>query len=320
MTSNFVFPAPNTFQVLRWHQSNQQLYVTLQSLSSEARCPLCQQPSSRIQSRYRRTLADLPWCGGSVQLTVQVRRFFCDQSNCQRRIFGERIDELASPYARRTQRLQQLVWQLAYALGGEAAVRMARYLAIALSASTLLRQLRRLSQSTPSPTATPATHIGIDDWAFRRGHKYGTMIIDLQQHCPIDLLPDREADTVASWLRSHPDVKLISRDRSGSYADAARRGAPQALQVADRWHLLKNLREALERLLHRYYGQIKTVAGEQAPRLPKDSSTAQTAPELTGSHVSRATAQAQRVHRHQQVHDLRQQGLPILTIGNLTQR
>ena len=315
MTSSIIFPAPKTFQVQSWKLDDKQLKVTLQSLSPEAHCPLCQQRSSRIQSRYQRTLADLPWCGWSVQLTVQVRRFFCDRHDCRRRIFVERIEALASAYARRTQRVQQLVWQLGYALGGEAAVRIAQHLAILLSASTLLRQLRRLSQTNQLPASVPATHIGIDDWAFRRGHQYGTIIVDLQQQCPIDLLSNREADTVVAWLKAHPEVKLISRDRSGSYADAARRGAPQAVQVADRWHLLKNLREVLERLLHRYSVQIKAVADQQAPRPSASPASIDVTPECAVQHVSRTTAQVQRAHRHQQVHDLRQQGWPLLTIA-----
>ncbi len=198
-------------------------------------CPDCAHFSSRIHSRYQRKLADLPWSGHTVRLVIQVYRFCCKQLSCPRKTFAEAIPVLAERYARRTVRLKEVLEQLGLALGGEAAARLTGVLGIRCSPGTLLRLLRRL----PDDPVEPPSVISLDDWAWRKGHRYGTLICDLERHRRLDVLPDRDAASVAAWLKRYPSIEVISRDRSETYATAARLGAPQALQVTDKWHLLE---------------------------------------------------------------------------------
>jgi len=198
-----------------------------------------------------------------VQLTV--RKFFCKIASCVRRIFAERLPELVAPYARRSARLSLVIRLVGLALGGQGGARLTNRLGMAVSPSTLLRHIRR---APISPTATPRV-LGVDDFAFRKGRTYGTILIDLEQRKAIELLPDRTAETLAQWLREHPGVEVISRDRSTEYRRGATLGAPQAMQVADRFHIVKNLREAMERVLDRNRSKL---GGIQLPRVSRASS------------------------------------------------
>ena len=242
----------------------------------KAACPLCNQPSEELHSEYQRKIADLPWAGMAVRLQVQVRKLYCRNRGCPRTVFCERLSPLAAAYARRTERLCSEQRQIGFDLGGEAGTRAAQRQGMPVSAATLLRLVRRtLLSEQPTPRI-----LGVDDWALRKGQVYGTILVDLEQHRPIDLLTDRSADTLAHWLEAHPGVEIISRDRANDYAEGASRGAPDAIQVADRFHLLQNVREMLQRLLARHQAALRaaTAASDHmqlAPLLPIDSAPAE---------------------------------------------
>jgi len=169
---------------------------------------------------------------------VQVRRFRCSNAACPRRIFGEPLgDGIAPKAATPTSRLEGIVHHLGIAPGGRPAARLARRLMLPASRNTLLRVMRRRAL----PLATkPVQVVGVDDFAWKRGQHYGRIVCDLERRRIIDLLADREAGTVQAWLAAHPEIAVVSRDRGGRYGQAATKGGPQAVQVADRWHLMEN--------------------------------------------------------------------------------
>jgi transposase len=257
-------------------------------------------------------------------LHLAVRRFFCSELRCPRRIFAERLPGFASPYARTTSLLRETHEAIGCALGGEPGSRLTIRLAIATSPDTLLRRVKQLKDESKPPPR----FVGIDDWAWRKGHRYGTIIVDLERGDVVDLLPDRDAETVKKWLENHPGIKLVSRDRSPTYAQAAAEGAPKALQVADRWHLLKNLREAIERLLERQSNVVAEAieaadtAANPPPSVPTSDHAVDVAPAvqspspqpLSGQSSESPSLQAQRarrkrrIERFEQVHEHHRQG------------
>jgi len=299
------------------------MILLLQTTGLDALCPTCGQPSRRVHSRYSRTLADLPCLGWSVCLRLACRKFFCDRPDCSRRIFTERLPSIVRCYARRTERLGQVLLQVGYALGGEAGARLAATLGIDASPDTLLRWLRQ----APPPFAGTPRVLGVDDWAFSRGQRYGTLLVDLERGGPVDLLPDRQAETLAAWLKAHPGVQIVTRDRSTEYARGIREGAPEAVQVTDRFHLLSNLREMLERTIdrNRYLLQgivLPTVSAERGdPAAEQDTLTRSRQPAKRSS-LEQETRQAryeQRLVLRQQVHALHEEGESILGIAQRLQ-
>jgi transposase len=250
MAQSSILPAH--LQLLGLTTDTRAITAHVSTTAGRACCPQCQHPSIRIHSRYMRHVADLPWQGVAVCLRLRTRRFFCDNPACHRVIFAERLPDVVAPYAHKTVRLAHVLELIGVLVGGEAGARLVAALGIGTSPDALLRLVRRVAV----PAGPPARIIGVDDFAFRRGMHYGTIILDLERHHVLDLLPDRTAATFADWLIRHPSVQVISRDRGTSYAEGGRVGAPQALQIADRFHLL----ERWDRVLLREQQTLLTVA------------------------------------------------------------
>ncbi len=232
-----------------------EVVIAAHALGRGAECPGCGCLSRRVHSRYERYLSDVPAHGRRVRVRLTVRRFRCQHWGCARKIFAEPLDaEITRPYARRTTRLQQLVRCLGLALGGRPGQGMARRLLFPVSKDTLLRSVRAGVDS--GEIVTPRV-IGIDDWAWKKGHRYGTIICDLEPHRVIDILPDREAGTVEAWLAERQGIEVVSRDRGGGYGSAVARALPGARQVADRWHLLENASRAFVDAVRKSLGDIR---------------------------------------------------------------
>ncbi len=262
---------PNTAEVslVCLRSQDGAIQMQLRTCRSFSSCPACGTASRRVHSRYQRKLGDLPWEGLPVVILLHARKFFCAEDRCRQKIFTERLPGTVARYARRSCRSSEALKWLTLALGGRAGARLACRLGLLASRSTLLRELHHHAAAVP--VRAPRV-LGIDDWAWKKGHRYGTILCDLEKREVVDLLPDREAGTVARWLREHPGTEIVSRDRGGIYAEATRRALPQAVQVADRWHLLRNLSEALRHALtphHRLFTQAGNVGRiDPAPSPP----------------------------------------------------
>jgi transposase len=206
-------------------------------------CPDCRHQSKSRHGWSYRSLQDLPIQGNEVTVRLQLRRWRCTYRQCRRQTFTDRVPAIASPYARRTRRVAEIVGLLGHSTGGRPGERLIRRLGMPISDDTILRQLKRNAARADD---APARIVGIDDWSWRKSWRYGTIIVDLERRKVVDILDDRSVVSVAQWLKRHPSIEIVSRDRCGLYAQAAREGAPQASQVADRFHLMQNLRLAIE--------------------------------------------------------------------------
>ncbi|HEY6406334.1 MAG TPA: ISL3 family transposase, partial [Ktedonobacteraceae bacterium] len=263
-------------------------------------CPVCQTASRQVHCYYRRTVTDLCWADFQVQLKLHVRRFVCSNVMCTRRTFAERLGEPIKAYARRTKRCASRLQTIGLMLGGNAGAHLAKRMGLSVSADTLLRLVRAFEV----PERVTPEVLGIDDFALLKGQKYGTILVDLEKRHPVDLLPDREKTTVAAWLKAHPGVKLISRDRGGSYAEAAREAAPRATQIADRFHLSQNLSETLERILRREYPTIEQIFAGVA----QDRPSAESSLPLQRHEADKQVSQQRRMTVYECVISLSEQG------------
>jgi transposase len=277
-----------------------------------ATCPDCRGRARRVHSHYRRTVRDLPCSGIAVILHLRVRRFVCRNRRCPRRIFCERLPGLVKRHGRLSFRLERALQHVGMALGGEAGSRLAARLAMPVSPAGLLQFVRRV----PAANGQAGAVLGVDDWARRKGRSYGTILVDLEAHRPVDLLEDRSVAELATWLEQHPGVRVVSRDRGKEYAEGARRGAPNAVQVADRWHLLKNLGDALERLFTRKSGWLgsparATTDGKGGRSLAGTPPT----PPTTAAERDRAARRRQRIERYAEVRALEEQGHSLSAIA-----
>ncbi|WP_292876183.1 ISL3 family transposase [Nostoc sp. NMS1] len=330
-----LLPDTTNLQLKRWQFDKGQGTITLivSAVQTVINCPVCNHPTHRIHSRYERKLTDLSWADYSITLQLRVRKFFCINTLCKRRIFTERLTSVTAPWARRTLRLAQRLSAIGLSLGGAAGVRLSQHWGIKVSRNTLLNLVRSIPLP---PIVTPHT-LGVDDFCFRKCKTYGTALIDLEHSRPIALLKDAKAETLAEWLKAHPGVKVVSRDRSKTYESGIRQGAPEAIQVADRFHLLQNLFQTLEQVFGTHAKALKEVEKQVfntdtkalkevetahnlsliavaeanpcpvVPRFPQNTSLKRK--------VQSAKARARRREIHEQVWSLRSIGLSVQVIA-----
>ena len=285
--------------------------VAAHTRGAAAACRGCGISSSRVHGHYRRLLRDLPAGGRPVLIALTVRRLACQNPACRVRTFAEPVPGLTQRYARRTMLLRRLLELMALALAGRAASRLLALLGVSACRDTLIQLVRAL----PDPGIGQVTVLGVDDFSKRRGHSYATLMINMDTRKPIDVLDDRQAATLTDWLREHPGVQVVCRDRAGAYSLGAKDGAPDAIQVADRWHLWDNLREYVVKTVADYhrcvrerYSVLEQAAAEQAPDPQQAAGQASTAHAENRPRVVKAR------QRYEQVQALKAEGKNVTTI------
>ncbi len=309
MSLHTLFPHLRGFRLLSCHREAKRLVLICERVTRSARCPVCGTSAYRIHSRYQRTVWDLSVQNVQVLLHLHVRKFYCDHPGCQRRIFTERLPQITSPHGRFTFDLREFLGQLGREQGGASGARSATLQGLQVTARAVLRFM----QALPLPPTAPPQIIGLDEWAWKRGQRYGAIVVDLERNKPIALLADRSQEVVAGWLKRYPTIQIVARDRSKEFAAAITAALPQAKHVADRWHLAKNLTEHLDKVVSARWKQ-----------LTKASSQAQTPPQpISPSTSSRRLRQEPGEARYQQMLTLRESGLSARTIAQrlgVTQR
>lgn len=298
------------FEIEAQEEQKQEIIIQAHSTSQQGVCPNCQTISSHLHSHHQRSPRDLPISEHRVQLVLTLKRYRCLNPACPKKTFVESHPEFLPKYARRTDRLTHSLQAIAFACGGEAGAQLAGHLCMRISADTLIRLIRHYSFAE---TASPRV-LGVDDFALRRGHRYGTILVDLEKHCPVDLFEGRSAEGLARWLQDHPGSEWIPRDRSTEYSRGIAESGSKAQQIVDRWHLLRNLREVLERMLSRLFAQLKELPITPAmqslavPILPKRKKT-------TGELAQQEAHRVERLARYQAVQDLVAEGVSLREIA-----
>lgn len=288
------------------------LTVSVTSRLPTSACPLCGTPAARIHSRYHRAVTDVPCGGRQVRLVLTLRKFFCDVLTCARRIFTERLAPFIEPWARMTARLTQALFDIGRATCGKLGARLAARLGMPTSWMTLLRRI----MAVPTPPVGLVSQLGLDDWSFRRRKQFGAILVNLETHRILDLLPDRSAPTAASWMQAHPEIELVSRDRSKEFATAVAQGAPQAVQVLDRFHLMQNLVEQVDVVVSRCVADLRRRLPRPTSKPASHTPTAEWKP-TPPPHVTRRqdARQQARQARYEQVLALRQEGCNSVEIA-----
>jgi transposase len=299
---------PSSFAVSLVRLDGPTVLLEVRGAAAGGRCPACGAVSDHVHDRYTRRPQDLPWRGRVVRLRVTVRRFRCVNPSCSQEKFGEDFGPALPRYARRTTDATALLLRFAEAAGGEGGARLAGAAGLPTSPDTLLRLLH----ATDTPLPAPPRVLGVDDFAFRRGHRYGTLLVDLETHRPIDLLLDRTAESLATWLRQRPGVAIIVRDRAEAYAEGARQGAPAAQQVADRFHILQNASAALEEVLRSRRRCLDYLAAHTPAAEP--SVAAEAAP-LSATKQQQLARRARRLERWEEIRQRRAAGQSISQIA-----
>jgi transposase len=286
------------------------VHLALRPAARTARCPRCRRRSRRVHSSYTRRVADLPLTGRPVVLHLRVRRFRCPARRCPQRTFAEQVPQIVARYGRRTHALQRALEQVGLGVGGRPGARLGGRLGLAATRDTLLRAVRAL----PEPVPPAARVLGVDEFALRRGRRYGTVLVDVERHRPLDLLDGRSAAQFAAWLQDRPPPEVVCRDRAECFAEGARQGAPGAIQVADRYHLLANLGDAIERVAarHAHRWQDDPLAVPPAPAPEAVPPPAEPPPPDGG-------IRARHRERYRQVQALGARGLTISEIGRRLQ-
>jgi transposase len=319
MPTTPLFPLPQGLEITSISETPEEVLVRVTSHRLTSPCPCCARPSAAIHSHYRRKPLDLPCAGRPIRLRLSVKKFFCRVPECPRKIFVERLPDLIAVSSRLTLRLRTAVQEVSLTTCGKGGERLAGKLGMPLSDATLLWSLYLV----PLPEVGQVEVLGIDDWSYRRGKRYGSILVDLHTHKIIDLLPERTVDSVVAWLEAHPEVGIVSRDRGGVYVDGATQGAPLATQVCDRWHLIKNLGEAVEAFLIRTHIRLPDTAATAGT--PEGAATASSAPTLerplttySATPAQQGKTQARLLRKwklYERIHELHDGGMSLRKIG-----
>ncbi|MFL1377330.1 ISL3 family transposase [Nocardiopsis protaetiae] len=287
------------------------LHLVARANSAVEACPRCGMESTRLHGRYERTVRDSAVGGAEVVIRLRIRRFRCPDPACPAVTFAEQIPGLTSPHGRFSLPRKEAMTAIARALAGRAGARLAKLLGMPVNRMTLLRSLRALPN--PELTAAPSV-LGVDDFALKRGNVYGTVLLDMDTHQPVDLLPGRTSATFSAWLKEHPGARVICRDRSGAYADGARIGAPEAVQVADRFHLWHNLTEVVDKTVRAHRACL-----DEAPLSAAEAETVEPsdalAPEVRDVNGGERRLVARTIERHARVHALLSEGASLNAIS-----
>jgi len=310
MPTTPLLPLPDGLDITSISETPEELLVRVTSNRLSSPCPGCATPSTAVHSAYRRKPMDLPCTGRRIRLLLSVRKFFCRVVSCPRKIFTERIPELIEPSSRLTTRLRVAVQEIGFATCGKGGERLSPKLGMRVTDTTLLWSLHLVK----TPAVGQVRVIGIDDWSWRRGQRYGSILVNLETHKIIDLLPERTVESVIAWLEAHPEVEVVSRDRGGTYVDGATQGAPLAIQVCDRWHLLKNLGDAVEDFLVR--AKIRLPEAEAQERSSDQKETSLPSFSTTPKRYQQTQARLLRKWEiSQQVQALHRQGVSLIKIA-----